>query len=383
MDIDEFLDRELSAIGLDTEKSEKPENAAYAQPDDNFESSQLPDAIKDRLGRGDLELAEQSYSQLWRILIQLKLKWDRGVYQQMLEISRQFSSALSQAYDEVVKKTSHIYELINRARSSLQEGKKDMAFRLYAEVQEISNSIPNVFFEERKAVQDQILNFYKELSSSTDSELIKKVSGLLQEINQLIDKIKSSIASNEVENAAASYTRCIELYSQIPEGFIMQKNPAGMKLLDIYRVLSVSMEISNLHAQLGQQHLQPQQPEIAPNIDYQLEKAESEYKPVIRDERRIIQAKADERAAHKSAHKKNAYKPKAAVQALQHKEPKKWSMAEASAKSTMLDKKKENVKSNIKRGLYSEAWKDVQEGLGIEPDDVELKALKAQIKTLQ
>src|SRR3989344_5251686 len=110
----------------------------------------------------------------------------------MLDISRQFSGALGQAYDEVTKKTSHIYELINRARSSLQEGKKDLAFRLYAEVQEISNSIPSIFFEERKAVQDQILNFYKELSSSTDSELIKKVSGLLQEINQLIDKINSS-----------------------------------------------------------------------------------------------------------------------------------------------------------------------------------------------
>ena len=49
----------------------------------------------------------------------------------------------------------------------------------------------------------------------------------------------------------------------------------------------------------------------------------------------------------------------------------------------LLKKKMERAKRNIKKGFYNEAWKDTEEAMQIDPNDVESKALRAKIKTLQ
>ena len=247
MDIDEFLDRELSGLGLDTSKTEKSETMQFKE---EFEPSSLFESIKANLSKGNLELAEQSYVQLWHILLQQRLKWDKEVYEQLYVLTRQFSSALSNAYNEVKRKAEHIYELINRARTVLKEGRKEMPFKLYSQIEEIYNSIPNVFFEEKRLIEEQIMNFYKELKGSTDNELLKRVSALIQEINQLIDRINFSIRQNDMTGATVNYNKCIELYQQVPEGFLRHKNSLGMKLLHIYKSLGIYTEISNLERQL-------------------------------------------------------------------------------------------------------------------------------------
>ena len=337
MDIDEFLDRELSDLGLQTDKTEK--TAAIELPEfaEQVEPSPLVENIKANLSKGNLEQAEQSYVQLWHILIEQKLKWDKGLYEQLSILSRQFSSVLDNAYNEAKRKANHVYELISRARSALKEGKRDIPFKLYSEVEEINNSIPNVFFEEKKIIQEQIMEFYKELRNTTDNELVKRVSALLQEIIWLIDKINVSIRANDMINAIVNYNRCIELYNQVPEGFLRHKNSAGIRLLEIYKSLSIYTEISSLQKQLGQQP--GQQPLQFPQQTRQ-------------------QAQSNSFAQISQ-------------------------QMNASTKSMLLSAKKERAKKNIEKGFYNEASKDIQEALHLEPNDAEAKAIHAKIKTLQ
>ena len=63
MDIDEFLDRELSDVDLQTDKTEK-ESFDLPEFKEQIEPSPLFDNIKANLNRGNLEQAEQSYVQL-------------------------------------------------------------------------------------------------------------------------------------------------------------------------------------------------------------------------------------------------------------------------------------------------------------------------------
>ena len=327
MDIDEFLDRELSDLGLLTDKSEKSKTLEFPEFKD-FESSPLFENIKANLGKGNLEEAEQAYVQLWHILLQQKLKWNKELYDQLSVLSRQFSSVLNQSYNEVKRKASQVYELISRARAAMKEGKKEMPFKIYSEVEEITNSMPNVFFEEKKVVEEQIMDFYKELRSTTDNELVKRVYALVNEINQLVDKINNSIRMNDTINAILNYNKCIELYNQIPEGFLRYKNSIGMRLLNIYKSLSIYTEISNLQKQLSQQASQAQQ-----------------------------QTKA-------SIFPQPAQKTTAAIQ-------------------ISISALKERAKRNIDKGFYNEAIQDIQEALQLDPKDAEAKALHAKIKTLQ
>src|SRR3989344_8015601 len=148
MDIDEFLDRELSDIGSPMDKVDRPKTGRGPELRESAQPSPLYENTISNLGKSNLEQAEQSYNQLWRMLQQQKLKWNSELYSQLSAISRQFSSSLSYAYAEMKKKADHANELISRARNALREGKTDAPFRLYSEMEEINNSIPKVFFEE-------------------------------------------------------------------------------------------------------------------------------------------------------------------------------------------------------------------------------------------
>ncbi|MBI2657339.1 hypothetical protein HYX08_01445 [Candidatus Woesearchaeota archaeon] len=322
MDIDEFLDRELSDLGLQTDKAEK-EQIDLPAFKENTASSPLLEGIKVSLDRGNLELAEQSYEQLWRMLVEQKLKWNSELYEQLSSVSRQFAGALNYAYSDMKRKAGHVYELISRARAALKEGKKDAPFKIYSEIEEITSSIPGIFFEEKKILQEQVMDFYKELKGTTDNELVKRVSALVAEISQLIDRINMHLGSNDMTNAILNYNKCTELFSQVPEGFLKHKNQAGMRLLDIYKTLSIYNEISSLQRQLGTRQSAQGQPE-------------SRRQPT-----------------------------------------------ESNSKFHLARAKKERAKRNMEKGFYNEASKDIQEALQLEPDDAEAKAMHAQIKTLQ
>ena len=322
MDIDEFLDRELSDLGLQTDNAEKKELSPEFS---GSESSPLVENIRNDLSKGNIEQAEQAYLQLWHILSQQNLKWNKELYGELTILGRQFSGILSQAYADVKRKSEHIMELVSRAKAALQQGRKEAPFKLYSEIQEIFNSIPNAFFEEKRLIESQIADFYRELKGTTDNELLKRIYGLVTEMNQLIDKINLAIRSNDMINATVNYNRCIELYNQVPEGFLRHKNSIGMRLIEIYRSLSIYNEISNLQRQLSQQppsqQMQAQQP--AQN---------------------------------------SAFTPRPAM---------------------TLSAQKERAKKNIEKGFYNEAFKDIQGALKIDSTDAEAKALHAKIKTLQ
>ncbi|MBI2101090.1 hypothetical protein HYT53_00595 [Candidatus Woesearchaeota archaeon] len=334
MDIDDFLERELSGIGLDTGKSGKPESPEHFR---DIDASPLFENIRADLGKGNLELAEQSYVQLWHILAQQKLKWNKELYEQLLALSRQFSGMLSQAYGDVRKKASQIYELIGRGRNSLKEGKKDVPFRIYAEIEGLLNSMPNVFFEEKRAVQEQVMEFYKELKNTTDNELVRRVSSLVQEINMIIEKVNASIRANDMISAIVSYNKCMELYSQVPEGFLRHKNSAGMRLLEIYKSLSIYTEISSLQKQLSRQPARQQARQEAPGQQKQ---------------------------------------PIPSI-------PSQPATTQTLTKPMLVHTKKELAKRYIEKGFYNEAAKGIEEALQLDPGDAEARAIRAKIKTLQ
>ena len=330
MEIDEFLDRELSGLDLNTDDSK--ETTQNVEEIRSIEPPGLFDNIKASLNKGNIEEAEQSYSHLWHILFDRKLKWDEGLYGQLLTLSRHFLSAINLGSSEVKKKADYIYDLIKKARASLKEGKKDIPYRIYSQVIEAHNSIPNVFFEEKKFLQEQITLFYQELKNTTDNELIKRVYALAQETAQLIDKTGSSLNANDYGSSIASYNKCLEIYSQIPEGFLKSKAPLGIRILEIYKRISIYSEISSLQRQISQP-LQPQQTAH-----------------FVRD--MVI----PEKVAGKTF---------------------------TLPKSKILDEKRERAKKNIEKGLYNEAFKEIEEALMIEPMDAESKAIHAKIKTLQ
>lgn len=358
MEIDEFLDRELSDLGQ--EKS-VPEESEMEQKVSS--GAEALGGIKAVLGKGYIDNAEQPYMQLWQELIQQKLKWNSQIYGQLLSLSKGFSQTLGRVHDEAKRKINQVSDFLARARSMLKEGRKDMALKLYAQMQEIIVSIPNIFFEEKRALQQEIMNFYNELNAAIDGDLIKNVSGQLQQISQMIDSINESMRAGNFDRASFDYLKCVGMYGQIPEGFLQSKNAAGLKLLEIYKTLSIQTEISSLQKQLGAQPMPRPMTAAAmqpmPSVQQTTIK-----RPILR----TAAMAARERAMHKT---KIQQRPKA------------MQKREVPEKERMLRKMIENAKNNIKKGFYNEAWKEVNEALNLDPKSIESKVLAAKIKTLQ
>mgnify|MGYP001576801793 CR=1 FL=1 len=137
----------------------------------------------------------------------------------------------------------------------------------------------------------------------------------------------------------------------------------GMRLLDIYRALSIQAEISNLQKQLG------------PKIQADMTKTG----------RMVTEANLASHRIYTRAYQKPAASvPEPARPNIsQNYQAKKSEKPQVSPRENILNKKREHAKRNIKKGFYNEAWKDTEEALQIDPNDVESKALKAKIKTLQ
>jgi len=207
-------------------------------------------------------------------------------------------------------------------------------------VERISSSIPNIFFEEKNLVQEHVMEFYRELKNTTDNGLVKRVYALVQEISSLVEKISSLIRINDTANAIASYNKCIELYNQVPEGFLKHKNHIGIMILDIYKSLSISSEISSLQKQLVNGMREPNMPASAPGP------VQESYASNYTHDQKAFQFRQQAMAAAPNA-------------------------------------KKERAKKNIEKGFYNEASKDIEEALQLEPNDAEAKALRAKIKTMQ
>jgi len=252
MDIDEFLDREYSEIGLITDKTKKFETETeFPGLKEDFENTKLFENIKISLSRGDLDKAEQNYIQLWELLSLQKLKWNKELYMQLLTLNKEFLNTLNKSYFDTKRKIENIKQLISQAREYLRAGKKDISFKLYSQIEGIDTSIPNAFFEEKILLREQILEFYRELRIATDIELVKRVSILIQQLNGLLVKINDSIKANDMANAITNYVKSIEIYNQVPEGFLRYKGPLGLNLVEFYKSLSIYAEISNLQRQLN------------------------------------------------------------------------------------------------------------------------------------
>jgi len=248
MDIEEFLDRELSELGFESERAEEHPDI----PDFSGEHSSLFEGIQQNLRKGNIAQAEQQYSQLWQVLASQKLKWSKELHSQLLSLSKQFSSYLSHAYGDLKRKAMYINGLVSKGRDFLKEGKKEFVLKVYSELQSVFNSVPNAFVEEKAEIGEQIGSFYKEMKRAADKEAAAKASGLLNEIHQLIDRINASIKANDFASASSDYTKCVGLYNQIPEGFLLQKSFVGMKILEIYKSIAIYNEISELQKHLQQ-----------------------------------------------------------------------------------------------------------------------------------
>lgn len=248
MDIDEFLDRELQS-GMDTEKLSEPPKQAK-EIDFGAEISTLTANIRTYLKEKQFDLVEKTFITLWNNVGTRKFVWDKKLHDELLSISFELSNEFGPVFQDFKSQSQIIRQMIGNARVMIQGNKHKDAMKMYAEIYTMVRGLPNILFEEKRALEIEVLRLYRDIHNTIGTSTVNKVKLLEKEVLQRLARIKPILLSGNIESASNMYLEALKLYNQIPFGFLQKKLRLGKDLLHTYKSLSIQLEINQLRDQL-------------------------------------------------------------------------------------------------------------------------------------
>src|SRR3989344_4331053 len=230
MDIDEFLNKELQSEEGQEVKEKKPE------------VEEVSSANKGNVKR---------FLELWGKISEAKFKWDEKIYKEVNDAGESVKKELESITLTVGRQKKAIKMLIGKALSEIENKSYDTAAKLYSEISDMRDKIPEFMLEEKKDLNNEIFVLYEKLHNNIDAKFIKDFKASLLEVDSFINDSGSAMGTGDIEKSKALYEKALESYKSLPNGFLQKKIELGSKLLGLYKELSIRTQIYGLQEQLG------------------------------------------------------------------------------------------------------------------------------------
>jgi hypothetical protein len=332
MDIEEFLDKEMQI-----ETKEKLADDAVA--------IQLADEEK-----GDID----HYSELWSRISRLNYKWDDTLYTQLGKLGVEIRQKLAKLLAAVDSDKKTIRQLIQKASIEIDSNNFESATKLYSEIVDMRNNFPDFFIEDKRQLNTEIVRLYEKLHDRIDSKFVSDFNESVARIDSLTRDSFSNLKQGGVDAAKRLYLEAISSFNSLPKGFMSQKIAMGDKLLELYKYLSVQMEIASLQKILSAQ-----------NIDMNTYSASN---TKLKELSSLINTKVE-------GPKPTTVLSSPPVPPV----PQKQGFDTTAFSNRIIARKLDRAKENLRAGLYLQAKKDIQSVLTLDPDNAEAKQMAGSI----
>ena len=329
MDADEFLDKEIQA--------EKKEDAEE-KPATIEVTKEEKDTIK-------------HYFELWNKISGEKFKWDNELYTELNKSAKKVRERLDKLLPTIEKEKNIIKQLVGKALNELERGKYESATRLYSEISDMRNSLPDFLLEEKKELNKEIFQLYEKLHDQIDSKFINDFNGSIAKVGGLIRNSFSSFRMGKIESAKKFYEGALEAYRTLPNGFLAQKLELGNGLLALYKELSIHSQIKKLQQQLA-------------------EDAAKGYRYIGSGGNLKILSEIIKNKVKTSEEKLSKFSDLGAISAQEQQ-----SVHNRTILMRLVARKLDRAKINLKKGLCLEAKKNINGILKVDPDNAEAKQL--------
>ncbi|MEK6869745.1 MAG: hypothetical protein AABX74_05915, partial [Nanoarchaeota archaeon] len=237
MDIDEFLDKEMQAEKAG-EAKEKAAEKAVEKPEIEEVSNEKKDSVK-------------RFLDLWNKISEAKFKWDEKLYKEINDAGESVKKELESITLAVGRQKKAIKRLIGKALNEIENKNYDAAAKLYSEISDMRDKIPEFMLEEKKDLNNEIFVLYEKLHNNIDAKFIKDFKASLLEVDSFINDSGSAMGTGDIEKAKLLYEKALESYRALPNGFLQKKVELGSKLFGLYKELSIRTQIYGLQEQLG------------------------------------------------------------------------------------------------------------------------------------
>ncbi len=243
MDINEFLEKELGKA---------PQKRRAALPPGQFsgEVATLITSIQYLLTNKQYEQIEETYDSLWKKISENKFGWDVSLHQEITAVHDQLNKELGSVVQDFYKKAQLLQQLMANARAFLSKEQPEAALKVYNEISEMAKALPSIMFEHKKTIERDVLRLYRDIHEKLGASTVQKVHNLSRQISAQAAKIRPYLLSGNVPLSTEHYLRLLALYGEVPQGFLPLKVAMGKELIEMYKSLSIQIEIEDLRKQL-------------------------------------------------------------------------------------------------------------------------------------
>jgi len=190
------------------------------------------------------------YFDLWKKISEAKFNWNYDLYSKLDNTADKVKQELVNSTLIIERKKIAIKTLISQAFAELRNNNYNGAAQLYSQISDMWNKFPDYFLEEKKEFNKDIFQLFEQLHDQIDSKFIIDFKTSLENINVFISDAFSHL-SIDIDKAKNFYEKALKLYNNIPRGFLPQKLELGRQLLILYKDLSVQTRIGSLQEQLS------------------------------------------------------------------------------------------------------------------------------------
>ena len=244
MDIDQFLDKELKEQ-IDTE--------VKAEFGDKLNPAQAPGQASEIPGKEDVkyEGSINQFLELWSKIYDLKLKWDPKLYNELRDMSEKAKQEFYKALANMERQKKDIKRLIGNALDEIDKKNYDEAKKLYDGISGILEKFPDFMMDQKKELGKEIFALSQKLHEGMDRKFTSDFWNSAVKIENFLKDAFLCFDAADLEKAKALYEKVIEEYKALPKGFAQKKLELGGDLLKLYKELSIQMQINELQQQLS------------------------------------------------------------------------------------------------------------------------------------
>jgi tetratricopeptide (TPR) repeat protein len=343
MDIDEFLDREVQSG-----KKEDIEDVSSQSAEETIEEPAANDVTEEGVGNAGTGKAEEKdtikhYFQLWDKVLEAKFKWDDKLYEELEKEGSGVKEDLDKSLLTAGRQKKAIKRLIGKTIAELEHKNYEAATKLYSEISNMRNKLPEFFLEERKELNMEIFLLYEKLHDKIDLRFINDFKESIAKVRNLIKDSASRFYVGDMEKAKIFYESALGIYKSLPNGFLSEKIELGNGLLKLYKDLSVQTQIKELQQQLSK--------EARGSYRYTSSENKLMHLSETFEKRNLEREQTGERH---SIHSKSLL-------------------------SNLIARRLDRARVNLKRGLYSEAKKNIEAILKVDSNNIEAKQMLSSI----
>lgn len=326
MDIDEFLDKEL------VEEKEKQVKEDASQPKENTAETKEETNIK-------------HFLELWKKISEAKFKWDLRLYNELSETGEKARQEFYKASVNVDREKKAIKRLIGKVLDETEKKNYEEATKLYSEIKEMQNKIPDFMMEEKKGLNREIFLLYQKMHEGMDRKFVNDFRLVVDKINTLIRDSFMSLNADDLEKAKVLYEKVIEEYKALPNGFMEKKLELGENILKLYKDISIQTQINELQQQLS-------------GGDYKGFDSYNRLKELTQS----VESTQEKKPLHEAIHQSFKLKPDVHI-------------PERMLLNRLISRKLERARINIKKSLYAEAKRNLTAVLRVDPENNEAKKI--------